>query len=84
MNRELAAAARRFADANSARLAAASSGPVVWATVVSLDPLKVSWRGGTVATAGYGSTYTPGVGHRVVCLYDDNNQLVVIDHIIGP
>lgn len=84
MNGKLDAAVRRFADANSERLADAAKGPVVWATVVSLNPLTVTWRGGDVAAAGYGSTYTPAVGHRVVCLYDDNNQLVVIDHIIGP
>lgn len=84
MKRELATAARRFADANSERLADAARTGTVLATVASVGPLQVTWRGGTVPAAGYGSTYTPAVGHRVICAITDDDQLIVIDHIIGP
>lgn len=83
MSRELAAIARRFADANSDRLSdAARTGNVV-ATVASLNPLTVNWRGGHVA-AYYLASYTPQVGHTVSCLITDDNQLIVQGHILGP
>ena len=42
----------------------------------------VSWRDSVLAANGYGSTYTPVVGHRVLCLLVDG-QLIVVDRVIG-
>lgn len=91
MNRELAAISRRFADTNSSRIAAAESTRQVLVTIATVTVggagdgnalVKVSWRGQTVTVAGYAASYTPVVGHRVVCDYIDN-QLIVAYRVIG-
>lgn len=92
MNRELATAARQFADANSARIsAAASPSREVIATVNTVTAgaasdgnaaVTVLWRGSVCAVSGYLASYTPAVGHRVVCAYIDN-QLIITGRIIG-
>lgn len=91
MNRELAAAARRFADSNSTRLNDLPQAKLLRATVTSVTAggasdgnalVKVRWRGQTLTVADYGAHYTPVVGHRVVCaLFDD--QLTLIQRSIG-
>lgn len=87
----LASAARRLADQQAAKITAASGGGQVIATVVAVTAgaasdgnalVQVTFRGQAVTVSGYADTYTPAVGHRVVCAYIDN-QLVVQHRIIG-
>lgn len=91
MNRELAAAARRFADATSARIADAPGARQIIATVSTVTAgaasdgnalVTVSWRGVDITAAGFAASYTPIVGHRVVCDLIDN-QLIVAYRIVG-
>lgn len=88
--RALAAASRRFADSLSERLADATSKQVI-ATVTTVTPgaaadgnalVAVTWRGTEATVNGYADSYTPAVGHRVVCAYIDN-QLLVQHRIVG-
>lgn len=90
--RALARAARRVADQNTRKTAAADTGRRVVATVATVDPgaasdgnavVTVTWRDGTAAAAGYASSYTPAVGHRVMCDLLPDGQLVVAYRIIG-
>lgn len=84
-------AARRFADLQSERLASVGQSRQIIATVTAVAAgnaedgnatVVVTWRGDTYEAAGYFSTYTPAVGHRVKCsLIGD--QLIVEDRIIG-
>lgn len=91
MNRELAAAARRFADAQSSRLADMPTAHQILATIVTVVAggasdgnalVTVTWRGNPVVCAGYAAAYTPVVGHRVVCDLVAN-QLLVAYRVIG-
>lgn len=90
MNRDLARAARRFADSTSDRIADQPTGQF-FATVVSVTPnaasdgnavVTIEWRGAVVTAAGYAASYTPVKGHRVVCTYIDN-QPVIAHRVIG-
>lgn len=45
------------------------------------DLVTVTWRGDTYQ-ASHGSTYTPVVGHVVLCAYN-GAELFVLDRIIG-
>lgn len=65
--------------------------PVYLATVSTLSPgqagdgntlVAVTWRGQEITCAGYASSYTPAVGHRVLCLAVDH-QLVIAFRIVG-
>lgn len=91
MTRALHQAARRFADGQSDRLAAVPTARLILATVANVIPgnsedgnatVTVTWRGEDIDVSSYGSTYTPAVGHRVLCAYVDS-QLIVIDRQIG-
>lgn len=91
LSRAAATAVRRFADSTSARITeAARSGPiVVQVTAVAPGAAKdgnalvtITWRGATARVNGYAASYTPVVGHRVVCDYIDN-QLVIAYRVIG-
>lgn len=73
-------AARRSAAQQTARLAELPATRFFYATVTQASPLKVLWRGQEVA-ARRGSTYTPVVGHRVICALLDN-QPVVLDAVV--
>jgi hypothetical protein len=89
VNPELATAARRFADQNSARLAEIPAAKLFAATVVSVVAgaasdgnavVTVRWRGKDIKVAGYGAHYTPAVGHAVTCaLFDDQTRIVQRD-----
>lgn len=90
MNRELATVARRFADANNARMEDQPTS-TFYADVVTVTPgaawdgnavVEVIWRGRTFPVAEYASSYTPVVGHRVTCHYIDN-QVSIAYHGIG-
>lgn len=74
MSRELDRAVRRFADANSTRIADASQSSSFYATVISVaagsggrSTVQVSWRGATLTAASYNTSFTPAVGQRVTC-----------------
>ena len=74
MSRELDRVVRRFADANSARIADASGGDSFYATVTSVvnGPnsrwiVQVRWRGSVLTAASYHTSFTPAVGQRVTC-----------------
>lgn len=90
MNRELATAVRRFADATGDRIDAAATGGPIIASIATVTAngrpngalVTISWRGKTYAVAGYAASYTPVVGHRVVCDYVDN-QIFIAYRIIG-
>lgn len=75
MDRQLASAVRRFADANSAKIADRPT-EHFWTTVTYVEPgagpggnalVKVDWRGSELTVAAYAASYTPAVGHRVKC-----------------
>lgn len=83
-SRELARAARRFADQQTSRLSELPSlrGAVATVTAVSGATVTVSWRGGSLTATAVGASYTPAAGDRVLCLLIDS-QLVVIDQLIS-
>jgi len=91
MNRDLALAARRFADAQSDRLAAVPASRLFRATVSDVIPggaadgnalVRVLWRGAEFDVADYPDSYTPAVNHRVLCALVDN-QPSILHHGIG-
>ena len=91
MSRALQQAARRFADGQSDRLAAVPSARLILATVANVIPgnsedgnatVSVTWRGEDLEVSSYGSTYTPAVGHRVLCALVES-QLIIFDRQIG-
>lgn len=93
MRRELAAQARRSADANSARLREmAASGDRLILTVSSVTAagaadgvhatVAVLWRDEPITVSGYNENYTPGVGHRVKCDVV-KDQLLIDYRIVG-
>lgn len=83
MSRELAQAARRHADAQSARLAAVPDTRADWATVLTVGPpLTVSYKGGTT-TVWRNADYTPVIGHRVLLIRDENDQLVALCRVVA-
>lgn len=90
--REQARNARRFADQQSTRFASARGSDRVIAIVTTAVPggsadgsaylVKVTWHGTEATAAGYAASYTPAVGHRVVCTFIDS-QLIVDYRIVG-
>lgn len=90
-SRQVAAAARRVADLNSARLRDAAGGGLHRATVTTVIPggasdgnalVSVTWRGTELAVAGYPDSYTPVVGHRVLIAIADD-QLEIFHRSVG-
>lgn len=92
MNHVLASAVRQFADQQADRVqrAAAATG-TVFATVTTVQAglakdgnakVTVQWGGGTYVANGYVNQYTPAVGDRVLCAYEES-QLVIVGKIIG-
>lgn len=74
-SRELQRAVRQSADANSAKIAARPT-TQFWTTVTTVVPgggrggnalVKIEWRGSELEVAAYAASYTPAVGHRVLC-----------------
>lgn len=91
-SRQLARAARQLADQQSARIAAMDSGSSFYATVSDVSAgasiegqavVKVSYRGTDTTAAGYPDSYTPVVGHRVLCLVTRDHQLAILHRSIG-
>jgi hypothetical protein len=91
VSRELDAAVRSFADENSARLQAIPSTRQIVATIATVTAgaardgnslVTVTWRGRTFPVNGYNRTYTPVVGHRVICDYIDD-QLFISSAPVG-
>jgi len=90
-SRPLQRAVRQMADRNAAALAAIPASRIFIATVAAVTPggasdgnalVQIRWRDSIVTANAYGSTYTPAVGHRVLCALIDN-QLIVTDRLIG-
>jgi hypothetical protein len=77
-SREVDRAARQWADAQQAQLAAVPSLRGFAATVAATSPaVTVTWRGADYTATRVLPSYTPGVGDRVLCLLVDD-QLVVL------
>lgn len=75
-SREVDRAARQWADAQQAQIAASRGGKFP-ATVTSTSPVQVSWRGATITATKVLPSYTPGVGDRVMCEIV-SDQLVIL------
>lgn len=80
MKRQLAAAARKFADQQTDKRADRPTAQFI-GTVTATAPLTVSWRGSSVTVNGHHASYTPGVGDRVTCALIDN-QVIVENRIV--
>lgn len=89
--RDLARAARRFADQTTGRLADIPDTRQILATVSAITPgaaqagfnlVTVTWRGQEVLTSGYAAGSTLAVGNRVVCDYVDG-QLIIAYRVVG-
>lgn len=87
------AAARRYVDSTTgkARIAQQGASRQVMATISAVVTggagdgnalVVVQWRDAQITAAGYAASYTPVVGHRVVCHLIDN-QLIVAHRVIG-
>jgi hypothetical protein len=92
MTRSLDAAIRKSADAQGDRIADAIPTTGFRATVTSVVPggapdgnarVQVRWRGNVITVAGYASSYTPVVGHRVTCDFIDNQVSIAYRSIGG-
>lgn len=90
-SRLLAQATRRFADQQSAKLEDLPNDRHLRATVTTVNPgagagggttVTVTWRGGEYLVAGYPDSYTPAVGHRVLCVIV-GDQLEILHRSIG-
>ena len=89
----LARVARQFADRTSARINATDTGSIFYATVTTVaakqagnkvDALvQVTYRGQAATVAGYPDTYTPAIGHRVLCVITRDHQLAILHRSIG-
>lgn len=93
MTRALDAAARRFADAQTGRIAELPTDGKIVATVAAVTAgaaadgnaaVTVTWRAGTYRVKGYNRTYTPVVGHRVVCDLIDGQLLIAYSPVGQP
>ena len=89
---ELAEAARAFADSHSQRLADIPAARMFKATVTTVTPgaaadghalVKVTMRDREMPVNDYPDTYTPGVGDRVRCAFDQDNELTILHRCIG-
>lgn len=87
----MAQAARRLADGTTGRMASLPTSRQVLATIASVTAggaadgnalVTVLWRGQAVTAAGYAASYTPVVGHRVVCDFVDS-QLLIAYRVVG-
>ena len=77
-SREVDRAARQWADAQQAQLAAATAREPFPATVTAISPdVQVSWRGATITARRVLPSYTPGIGDRVLCTIV-SDQLVIL------
>jgi hypothetical protein len=85
------AAALRLADQQSSRFAEVPSARLLRATVTTVTAggasdgnalVYVTWRGAEGPVADYPDSYTPVVGHRVLCALVDD-QLSILHHSIG-
>lgn len=81
VSRELARAARRFADQQSSRFEALPLAQRLVLTVSATSPLTVSWRGKDVPTKGANVATTLAVGDRVVCDLIDGQ--LIVDYVVG-
>lgn len=93
MSRELDAAVRAFADAGTASLAEVASTKQIVATITTVTAaaakdgnalVTVTWRGREFPVNGYNRTYTPVVGHRVVCDYIDSQLFIAYSPVGNP
>ena len=93
MNREFDAAVRAFADANTAALDDIPATRQIVATIATVTAggakdgnalVTVTWRGRTFPVNGYNRTYTPVVGHRVVCDYIDSQLWIAYSPVGAP
>jgi hypothetical protein len=91
VRRELVRAARRLADQQSERIADVPGARLLRATVATVTAggaddgnasVEVTWRGANYLVADYPDSYTPIVGHRVLCAIVDS-QLSILHHGIG-
>ncbi len=91
-SRPLAAAARRLADQTSDRLSGIPSDRLWIATITSIAAgasaggnavITVRYRGELLEAVDYCASYTPAVGHRVLCALLSDHQLVVVDRLAG-
>jgi hypothetical protein len=80
VNRDLARAARRLADQQTARIADLPRDSF-YADVVTVAPLVILWRSGTYEATGHHASYTPSIGDRVEC-HLVSDQLCVRDKIV--
>ena len=91
-SRRLEHAARRLADQHSQRIADAAGPTVFRATVTTViaggaadevaSLVRVTYRGNEVTVTDYPDSYTPAVGHRVLCLLTDN-LLSILHRAVG-
>lgn len=89
--RALDQAVRRYADQQTQALSDLPSARLFRATVATVTPgaavdgyalVAVAWRGGELLVADYPDSYTPLVGHRVLCALVDS-QLSILHRGIG-
>lgn len=89
---ELAIAARILADHTSGQVADAAdaTAPVI-GTIVSVTAggasdgfalVTVKRRGQTITAEGFLASYSPAVNDRVLCVYADN-QLLILGRLVG-
>lgn len=92
-SRPVARAARRLAEQQSDRFAdvPASRRVVVSITAVTAGGaadgnalVKVKWRDKELTCKGYNRSYTPVVGHRVVCDVIDDQLLIAYSPVGNP
>lgn len=85
-------AIRRFADQQSTRIAAARTADAFYGTVTTVTPgasvdglavVGVTYRGVEMTAVGYPDSYTPAVGHRVLCLLTTDSQLAILHRSVG-
>lgn len=91
ISRRLQQQARQFADQTSDRIRSASLPDRFYATVSAVSPggakdgnalVSVRYRDAQITVAGYNASYTPVIGHRVVCVVIDN-QVDISHRSIG-
>jgi hypothetical protein len=91
-SRDVARAARRVADQQTARLADAPNSKRIEAVIATVTAgagtdgnslITVTWRGTTFTASGYNRTYTPVVGHKVICDYLGDGKVFVDYSPIG-
>lgn len=86
-------AARRLADQQRARTDPARLDPFVRAVVTTVTAagaadgvaalVKVTWLNGEVPVSDYPDSYTPALGHSVLCVRTSDGQLSILHRCIG-